>query len=936
MIQKMGKLVVVFFMIMSFVLVNSVGAFALTDNDTTKPTIKSTKIDKEIVEPGGQVHIEVEAEDIDSGIKTLYVSLQKEGRGTEKTVFLTYNDKTQKYEGTYNVPSNSGNGKWELIFVYASDNAGNIYSALTDRQRRDLYQTFTITGGIDDTTKPTIKSTKIDKEIVEPGGQIHVEVEAEDLESGIKTLYVSLQKEGRGAEKTVFLTYNSRTQKYEGTYNIPNDAGSGKWELVFVYANDNAGNIYSTLTNGERKDLYQSFTITNAINDTTKPTIKSTSIDKKTVEPGGTVRVEVEAEDLESGIKTLYVSFQKEGRGTEKTVFLTYNERTQKYEGTYDIPSNAGSGKWELIFVYANDNAGNIYSALTDKNRTDLYQTFNISKDTISPTPPQVNEINDKDNRVLGTAEIGSYITVKSNKTVLATGTTDTEGKYSIGIPVQKAGTKLTVTATDKSGNVSDEQEVTVKDVTAPNITLIDAVTEKSTNVKGTSEVGAIIAIKAGEKVLGTGLVNEDGSFSVDIGLQKAGTKLTVEAVDNAGNKSEPKEIIVKDVTSPSIIGAIDKVVNINTVFDAKADVTATDSVDGDLTKSIQITGTVNTKTVGTYMLTYVSEDKSGNITTVTRKITVVDNVKPVISGATNKTVTINTSFDAKAGVTATDNVDGDLTKAIKITGTVNTKVKGIYTLTYSVLDKSNNVTTITRKITVVDNVKPVISGATDKTVTINTTFDAKSGITAKDNVDGDLTKVIKITGTVNTKVKGTYTLTYSVADKSGNVLTITRKITVVDNVKPVISGAGNKTIPLNTTFNAKAGVTAKDNIDGDLTKAIKITGSVNTKKIGTYTLTYSVADKSGNVTTITRKVSVIDNVKPVISGAANKTIKLNSTFNPKAGVTAKDNVDGDVTKVIKVTGTVNTKKKGVYTLTYSVSDKSNNKSVVTRKITVK
>ncbi|MEW4275532.1 immunoglobulin-like domain-containing protein, partial [Priestia megaterium] len=104
----------------------------------------------------------------------------------------------------------------------------------------------------------------------------------------------------------------------------------------------------------------------------------------------------------------------------------------------------------------------------------------------------------------------------------------------------------------------------------------------------------------------------------------------------------------------------------------------------------------------------------------------------------------------------------------------------------------------------------------------------------------------------------------------------------------------------------------------------------------GTYTLTYNVTDKAGNVTTVTRKITVIDNVKPVISGATNKTIKLNSTFNAKAGVTAKDNVDGDLTKVIKVTGTVNTKKKGIYTLTYNVADKSNNKAVVNRKITVK
>ncbi|MED4069616.1 DUF5011 domain-containing protein [Priestia megaterium] len=70
--------------------------------------------------------------------------------------------------------------------------------------------------------------------------------------------------------------------------------------------------------------------------------------------------------------------------------------------------------------------------------------------------------------------------------------------------------------------------------------------------------------------------------------------------------------------------------------------------------------------------------------------------------------------------------------------------------------------------------------------------------------------------------------------------------------------------------------------------------------------------------------------------GATNKTISINSTFDAKAGVTARDNVDGNLTNMIKVTGTVNTKVKGTYTLTYNVVDKSNNKAVVNRKITVK
>ena len=69
------------------------------------------------------------------------------------------------------------------------------------------------------------------------------------------------------------------------------------------------------------------------------------------------------------------------------------------------------------------------------------------------------------------------------------------------------------------------------------------------------------------------------------------------------------------------------------------------------------------------------------------------------------------------------------------------------------------------------------------------------------------------------------------------------------------------------------------------------------------------------------------DNVKPIISGANNKTIYIGASFNPLSGVTAKDNVDGNITKKIKVSGKVNTKKAGTYKLTYSVTDKAKNKT---------
>jgi hypothetical protein len=78
------------------------------------------------------------------------------------------------------------------------------------------------------------------------------------------------------------------------------------------------------------------------------------------------------------------------------------------------------------------------------------------------------------------------------------------------------------------------------------------------------------------------------------------------------------------------------------------------------------------------------------------------------------------------------------------------------------------------------------------------------------------------------------------------------------------------------------------------------------------------------------------DEVKPVISvPAAEVTISVGDTFDPKLNVTATDDVDGDLTSKIVITGTVDTTKPGVYEITYSVKDAAGNEGTRTVKVTV-
>ncbi|KAB7790374.1 immunoglobulin-like domain-containing protein [Bifidobacterium leontopitheci] len=96
--------------------------------------------------------------------------------------------------------------------------------------------------------------------------------------------------------------------------------------------------------------------------------------------------------------------------------------------------------------------------------------------------------------------------------------------------------------------------------------------------------------------------------------------------------------------------------------------------------------------------------------------------------------------------------------------------------MTYTGVDLSSDETPVTPPA---DTTAPVFAGVDDVTVDYGADFDPLAGVTATDDVDGDVTKDIKVEGTVDTKTAGEYTLTYTVADKAGNTAKATRKVTV-------------------------------------------------------------------------------------------------------------------------------------------------------------
>ena len=157
------------------------------------------------------------------------------------------------------------------------------------------------------------------------------------------------------------------------------------------------------------------------------------------------------------------------------------------------------------------------------------------------------------------------------------------------------------------------------------------------------------------------------------------------------------------------------------------------------------------------------------------------DITAPVITlnGETSMLIAFGSTFE-DPGFTATDDMDGNLTKAVKTQGTINTSLYGPQILTYSVSDGNGNETTVTRTVIVQEFVPPILTLIGNEVIYVptNTTY-IDPGFSAVDDTDGDITDRVVLSDTVDFHTPGTYTLTYTATDSSGNSVSQSRTLKV-------------------------------------------------------------------------------------------------------------------------------------------------------------
>jgi len=400
------------------------------------------------------------------------------------------------------------------------------------------------------------------------------------------------------------------------------------------------------------------------------------------------------------------------------------NHRIRKYDSSGAFitqwgSSGAGDGLFNSPSGLAIDSSDNVYVADTGNNRIQKFTSagvfitkwgtagsgngqFTSPLGVSADTTGNVFVADNGNNRIQSFSSTGTF-----NEAFGTAGTGDGQfagpqdvaadafGNIFVADTSNDRVQKLSTTAVAVVANAGTDQTLECAGATTP-VTL-----------DGTASTGSgtlSYTWKEGATTLGTGATL---MTSLPVGAHT----ITLTVTSSGGGTDDDDVLItIADTIAPTITlnGSNPMTVECHTTF-VDAGASASDGCAGDLTSSINVSGSVNANVVGSYMLTYTVSDGS-HTTSTTRTVNVVDTTAPTITvnGANPMTIECHTSF-TDPGATASDDCAGSFPASAS--GTVDVNTPGTYTMIYTASDPSGNpAAPQSRTVNVVDTTAPVIN----------------------------------------------------------------------------------------------------------------------------------------------------------------------------------------------------------------------------------
>jgi hypothetical protein len=501
----------------------------------------------------------------------------------------------------------------------------------------------------------------------------------------------------------------------------------------------------------------------------------------------------------------------------------------------------------------------------------------------------------------------------------------------------------VTLSVTDLGGNISTcTATVTVADTTAPTASCQD-ITVYLDGAGNATITAADIDNGSTDNCSTVALGADITTFTC---TNTGANTVTLTVTDASGNISTcTSSVTVADTTSPTA-----SCQDITVYLDGTGNATiTTGNVDNGSTDNCSVASLALDVTsftcanTGANPVTLTVTDASGNVSTCTSTVTVIDSTAPT---ASCQDITVYLDGTGNATIT-TGNVDNGSTDncsvaslALDVTSFTCANT-GANTVTLTVTDASGNVSTCTSTVTVIDSTAPTAS-CQDLTVYLDGTGNATITAADIDNGSTDNCSTVTLAADVTTFTcanTGANTVTLTVTDASGNVSTCTSTVTVLDTISPTVV-CQDITVYLDGTGNATIVAANVDGGSTDNCSTVTLSADITTftcADIGANTVTLTVTDASGNISTCTSSVTIADTTSPTAS-CQDITVYLDGTGNATITAGEIDNGSTDNCSTVTLGADITTftcANTGANTVTLTVTDASGNTNTCTSTVTV-
>jgi len=494
----------------------------------------------------------------------------------------------------------------------------------------------------------------------------------------------------------------------------------------------------------------------------------------------------------------------------------------------------------------------------------------------------------------------------------------------------------VTLTVTDVNGNVKTKTAtVTVVDNSLPSVVTQNVIRALNASGQVTVTANEINNGSTDNCGIGTVALSQTVFTCAHVGVNT----VTLTVTDTKGNTATGQATVtIIDNTPPTAIAQ-----NINAYLNAGGAVTVTpNQVGGNSTDNCSIaTMTLNNTTfncsnLGANPVILTVVDPFNNVSTANAVITVVDSIKPLLTIPADITVNANSGCGAFGFPIGTASATDNCSVISAITNNAPTFYPvGVTNIIYSVTDGSGNTKTKIQKVTVIDNVIPIITAPANISTTL-TAGCTKTGLNLGTPVTSDNCTIASVTNNAPTAFPvGTTIVTWTVTDASGNTATATQNVTVTDAINPTITAPANLTINANASCVA-FGVNLGTPVRADNCTVASVTNNAPAVfPIGSTTVTWTVTDAAGNTATATQTVTVVDNTAPLIFAPAGITVNI-STGCTVANLALGTPVTMDNCSTVTVSNNAPTTFPiGVTTVTWTATDGAGNTATATQVVTI-